>query len=70
MPTTARQIMVPADARFCDYKVVKTIDARRGQTVIIARLTASLKRVIPELRDTDVRLGLAVSECRYHPPHG
>lgn len=69
MPESVRQMRVRADAGFFDHKVVKTIEARRGKFVIVARLTAPLKRTIPGLRYTEIRPGLAVGECRYQP-HG
>ncbi len=69
MPQTVRQIRVRADPGFFDHKVIRAIEARKGKFVIVARLTAPLKRMIPGLRSTEVRPGLAVAECRYQP-HG
>jgi hypothetical protein len=69
IPETVRQIRVRADAGFYNYKIVRTIEARRGKFVIVARLTPPLKRLIPGLRYTEVRPGLAVAECQYQP-HG
>ena len=69
MPQTVRQIRVRADAGFFDSKVIRAIEGRRGKFVIAARLTPPLKRMIPGLRYTEVRPGLAVAECHYHP-HG
>lgn len=69
MPPTVRQIRVRADAGFFDYKVIRAIEARRGKFVIVARLTPPLKRMIPGLRYTEVRPGLAVADCPYQP-HG
>ena len=67
MPETARQIRVRADPGFYDHKVIETIEARRAKFVIAARLTPPLQRLIPGLRYTEVRRGLAVAECQYHP---
>lgn len=69
MPPTVRQIRVRADPGFFDYTVIRAIEARRGKFVIVARLTPPLKRMIPGLRYTEVRPGLAVAECHYQP-HG
>jgi len=69
MPQTVRQIRVRADPGFFDYKVIRAIETRRGKFVIVARLTPPLKRMIPGLRYTEVRPGLAVAECHYQP-HG
>jgi hypothetical protein len=69
MPPTVRQIRVRADAGFFDYKVIRAIEARREKFVIVARLTPPLKRMIPGLRYTEVRPGLAVADCPYQP-HG
>lgn len=67
LPATVRQIRVRADAGFYDYKVIRTIEERRGKFVIVARLTPPLKRLIPGLTYTEVRGGLAVAECQYQP---
>lgn len=69
LPATVRQIRVRADVGFYNYKIVRAIEARRAKCVIVARLTPPLKRLIPGLRYTEVRHGLAVAECQYQP-HG
>lgn len=69
LPATVRQIRVRADVGFYNYKIVRAIEARRAKFVIVARLTPPLKRLIPGLRYTEVRPGLAVAEGQYQP-HG
>ena len=69
LPATVRQIRVRADVGFYSYKIVRAIEARRAKFAIVARLTPPLKRLIPGLRYTEVRQGLAVAECQYQP-HG
>ncbi len=69
LPATVRQIRVRADAGFFDYKVIRAVEAHRGKFVIVARLVGPLKRMIPGLRYTEVRRGVAVAECQYQP-HG
>jgi hypothetical protein len=69
LPATVRQIRVRADAGFFDYKVVSVIETHKGKFIIVARLTRPLKAVIPGLKYTEVRRGLAVAECPYQP-HG
>lgn len=67
MPQTVRQIRVRADPGFYDYKVVRAIEAHRGKFVLAAKMTTPLKRIVPGLRYTEVRRGLAVGECQYQP---
>ncbi len=69
LPATARQIRVRADAGFFDDKVVRAIEAHRGEFVIVARLVRPRKTRIPGLQYTEVRPKLAVAECQYQP-HG
>jgi len=69
LPATVHQIRVRGDAGFFDDKVIRAVEEHRGKFVIVARLTGPLKRMIPGLRYTEVRPGLAVAECQYQP-HG
>lgn len=67
LPATARQIRVRADAGFYDYTVIREIEAHRGKFVIVAKETKPLKALVPGLRYTEVRRGVAVAECQYQP---
>ena len=49
--------------------MVSVIETHKGKFIIVARLTRPLKAVIPGLKYTEVRRGLAVAECPYQP-HG
>jgi len=66
LPATVRHVRVRADAGFDDYKVVRAVEAHRGQFFIIAKLTP-LQRLILGLAYTEVRQGLAVAECQSQP---
>lgn len=67
LPATVRQIRVRADAGFYDYKVVREIEAHRGKFVIVAKETKPLKALLTGLQYTEVRQGIAVTECQYQP---
>lgn len=72
IPARVRLAIVRADKGCYDHKLVEWLEARRARFVIVARLTAPIKRKLPHLRYVSPSRGVEVAEFRYQPtrwPH-
>lgn len=72
IPTGIRLRIVRADKGFYDHTLIEWLEAHRARFVIVARLTAPIKRKLPHLRYTSPSRGVEVAEFRYQPirwPH-
>jgi len=72
IPAGVRLTIVRADKGFYDHKLVEWLEARRARFVIVARLTAPIKRKLAHLRYVSPSRGIEVAEFRYQPtgwPH-
>jgi hypothetical protein len=69
IPAGVRLVIVRADKGFYDHALVEWLEARRARFVIVARLTAPIKRKLPHLRYTSPTRGVEVAEFRYQPTH-
>ena len=66
-PAGVRLTILRADKGFYDHKLVEWLEARRARFVIVARLTAPIKRKLSHLRYTSPSRGIEVAEFRYQP---
>lgn len=66
-PPTGRRLRVRADAAFYDGRFIASLEQRRAQYVIAARLTRPLKHRLGGLRYRQVRRELWTAEFRYRP---
>ena len=65
-------MIVRADKGFYDHALVEWLEAQRAGFVIVARLTAPIKRKLGHLRYASPSQGVEVAEFRYQPtrwPH-
>jgi hypothetical protein len=72
LPTSVRSIIVRADKGFYDRSLVEWLAEHRAGFVIVARLTAPIKRRLAHLRYIKLSHGVEVAEFRYQPtrwPH-
>jgi hypothetical protein len=72
IPAGVRLTIVRADKGFYDHKLIEWLEGRRARFVIVARLTAPIKRKLPGLRYVSPSPGVEVAEFRYQPtrwPH-
>lgn len=72
IPAGVRLTIVRADKGFYDHKLVEWLEARRARFVIVARLTAPIKRKLSHLRYISPSRDVEVAEFRYQPtgwPH-
>ncbi|MGH7429948.1 MAG: IS1380 family transposase [Candidatus Methylomirabilaceae bacterium] len=72
IPAGVRLTIVRADKGFYDHTLVEWLEARRARFVIVARLTAPIKRKLAHLRYVTPSRGIEVAEFRYQPmrwPH-
>lgn len=72
IPAGVRSVIVRADKGFYDHALVEWLEAHRARFVIVARLTAPIKRKLGHLRYTSPSRGVEVAEFRYQPtrwPH-
>jgi hypothetical protein len=69
IPAGVRLVIVRADKGFYGHTLVEWLAGRRARFVIVARLTAPIKRKLPHLRYTSPRRGIEVAEFRYQPTH-
>jgi len=67
IPARVRLRIVRADKGFYDHKLVEWLEARRARFVIVARLTAPIKRKLSHLRYGSPGRGVEVAEFRYQP---
>ena len=72
IPAGVRLVIVRADKGFYDHTLIEWLEAHQARFVIVARLTAPIKRKLPHLRYTRPSRGVEVAEFRYQPirwPH-
>lgn len=72
IPARVRLVIVRADKGFYDHTLIEWLEERRARFVIVARLTAPIKRKLAHLRYTSPSHGIEVAEFRYQPirwPH-
>lgn len=72
VPTGVRAVIVRADKGFYDHALVEWLEAHQASFVIVARLTAPVKRKLAHLRYVSPSRGIEVAEFRYQPtrwPH-
>jgi hypothetical protein len=72
MPAGVRSVIVRADKGFYDHTLVEWLEAQGAGFVIVARLTAPIKRKLAHLRYVTASRGVEVAEFRYQPtrwPH-
>ncbi len=67
-----QRVIVRADKGFFDGALIKWLEENRARFVIVARLTAPIKRKLPGLRYRRVSRGVEAAEFQYQPhrwPH-
>lgn len=72
IPAGVRSVIVRADKGLYDHALVEWLDAHAARVVIVARLTAPIKRQLGHLRYPTPSRGIEVAEFRYQPtrwPH-
>jgi hypothetical protein len=72
IPAGVRLVIVRADKGFYDHTLIEWLERRRARFVIVARLTAPIKRKLAHLRYVSPSRGIEVAEFRYQPirwPH-
>jgi len=72
IPAGVRLVIIRADKGFFDHALVEWLEAHRARFVIVARLTAPIKRKLGHLRYTSPSRGVEAAEFRYQPtrwPH-
>lgn len=65
-------MIVRADKGFYDHTLIEWLEAQKSGFVIVARLTAPIKRKLAHLRYVSPRRGIEVAEFPYQPirwPH-
>lgn len=67
MPAGVRSVIVRADKGFYDHALVQWLEGQRAGFVIVARLTAPIKRKLAHLRYVSPSRGVEVAEFRYQP---
>ena len=67
IPEGVRSVIIRADKGFFDHTLIEWLEERRVGFVIVARLTAPIKRKLPALRYTTPSRGVEVAEFRYQP---
>ena len=67
IPAGVRLVIIRADKGFYDHSLVEWLEARRARLVIVARLTAPIKRKLAHLRYTSPSRGVEVAEFHYQP---
>lgn len=67
LPADIREVRLRADGAFFDHKIVEWLEARSAAYVIVARLTAPLKRRLSTLRYRRVSGPVAAAEFQYQP---
>jgi len=72
IPAGVRAVIVRADKGFYDHTLIEWLEAHAAGFVIVARLTAPIKRKLGHLRYVSPSRGIEVAEFRYQPtrwPH-
>lgn len=72
LPPRVRSVVIRADKGFYDHTPIEWVEHQGASYVIVARLTAPIKRRLPHLRYVCPSRGIEVAEFRYQPtrwPH-
>ena len=72
IPTGVRAVIIRADKGFYDHTLIEWLEAQKTGFVIVARLTAPIKRKLAHLRYVSPSRGIEVAEFPYQPirwPH-
>src|SRR5215470_1461284 len=72
VPSGVRSVVVRADKGFYDHALIAWLEEQQVSFVIVARLTAPIKRKLTRLRYVSPSPGVEVAEFRYQPiwwPH-
>jgi len=72
IPAGVQAVIVRADKGFYDHTLIEWLEAHAAGFVIVARLTAPIKRKLGHLRYVSPSRGIEVAEFRYQPtrwPH-
>lgn len=69
IPRGVQTVILRADKGFFDHKIIEWLEAHHAGVVIVARLTAPIKRKLPHLRYRRYAWGTEVAEFQYQP-HG
>lgn len=72
IPAGVRVVIIRADKGFYDHTLIEWLEAHKAGFVIVARLTAPIKRKLGHLRYVSPSRGIEVAEFRYQPtrwPH-
>ena len=67
IPPGVRAVIVRADKGFYDHSLVEWLESQHASFVIVARLTAPIKRKLPHLQYVSPSRGIEVAEFRYQP---
>jgi hypothetical protein len=67
IPEGVRSIIVRANKRFYDHRLVEWLEAHKAGWVIVAKLTGPVKRSLADLRYIIPSRGVEVAEFRYQP---
>jgi hypothetical protein len=67
IPAGVRAVILRADKGFYDHALVEWLEAHQAGFVIVARLTAPIKRKLAHLRYVSPSRGIEVAEFRYQP---
>lgn len=66
-PGGVRLVIIRADKGLYDHALIEWLEAHRARFVIVARLTAPIKRKLPHLRYVSPSRGIEVTEFRSQP---
>jgi hypothetical protein len=67
IPAGIRAVILRADKGFYDHALVEWVEAHQAGFVIVARLTAPIKRKLAHLRSVSHSRGVEVAKFRYQP---
>jgi IS4 transposase len=69
LPPRARHVLFRADKGFFSYSMVETLEAKRADFILVARLTRPIQRRLSGVKYRSLAAGIEVGEFRYQP-HG
>jgi hypothetical protein len=67
VPAGIRTVIIRADKGFYDHSLIEWLEDQRAAFVIVARLTAPIKRKLTHLRYVSPSRGIEVAEFQYQP---
>jgi len=67
LPTSVRRVSVRADKGFYDHETIEYLESKKALFVIVAKLTAPVKRIISTLSYQVYSSGLETAEFMYQP---